>query len=279
MFEKVIGHNTQKETLFNDIKENKISHAYAFVGPKGIGKRKMAEEMSKILLETEDLGVAIDYKEISKIDGKKNIIIEQIRKEIIDDVHIAPATGRHKLYVIDDADYMNEEAQNALLKTLEEPPSYVCIILVAENIQKFLPTIISRVKQISFSKLEDRKMEVYYKLNGLENSFDMSMKKYIDGSIGKLLSLKEESSYELFKQAEKLVGLFKNKEELNAIKLLDNISLKTTNILEYLEYLFYEHKMYDKINEIEKAKEKLIYNGNEDIVRTVMAINICRKEK
>lgn len=107
----------------------------------------------------------------------------------------------------------------------------------------------------------------------------MSMKKYIDGSIGKLLSLKEESSYELFKQAEKLVELFKNKEELNAIKLLDNISLKTTNILEYLEYLFYEHKMYDKINEIEKAKEKLIYNGNEDIVRTVMAINICRKEK
>ncbi len=279
MFEKVIGHDIQKEMLLNDIRQGRLSHAYAFVGPKGIGKKKVAEELSKILLETEDLGVAIDYKEISKLEGKKNILIEQIRKEIVDDVYIAPATGSYKIYVIDDADYLNEESQNALLKTLEEPPSYVCIILIAENLQKFLPTIISRVKQVSFSKLEDREIENYCNLNNIENVFDYSMKKYIDGSIGKAVILKDESNYELFKQTEKLVEMFKNKEELNSMKLLENISLKSSNVLEYLEYLLYEEKMYQEIYEIEKAKEKLQYNGNEDIVRTVMAINICRKEK
>lgn len=279
MFEKVIGHDIQKEMLLNDIRQGRLSHAYAFVGPKGIGKKKVAEELSKILLETEDLGVAIDYKEISKLEGKKNILIEQIRKEIVDDVYIAPATGSYKIYVIDDADYLNEESQNALLKTLEEPPSYVCIILIAENLQKFLPTIISRVKQVSFSKLEDREIENYCNLNNIENVFDYSMKKYIDGSIGKAVILKDESNYELFKQTEKLVEMFKNKEELNSMKLLENISLKGSNVLEYLEYLLYEEKMYQEIYEIEKAKEKLQYNGNEDIVRTVMAINICRKEK
>lgn len=279
MFEKVIGHDIQKEMLLNDIRQGRLSHAYAFVGPKGIGKKKVAEELSKILLETEDLGVAIDYKEISKLEGKKNILIEQIRKEIVDDVYIAPATGSYKIYVIDDADYLNEESQNALLKTLEEPPSYVCIILIAENLQKFLPTIISRVKQVSFSKLEDREIENYCNLNNIENVFDYSMKKYIDGSLGKAVILKDESNYELFKQTEKLVEMFKNKEELNSMKLLENISLKSSNVLEYLEYLLYEEKMYQEIYEIEKAKEKLQYNGNEDIVRTVMAINICRKEK
>ena len=129
MFDKVIGHDIPKKILTNDIDKNKISHAYAFVGPVGVGKCKLAEEFAKKLLNIDDLKVAIDYKKIEKIEGKKNILVEQIRKELVEDVYIHPARSDYKVYVIDDAEYLNEESQNCLLKTLEEPPAYVCIIL------------------------------------------------------------------------------------------------------------------------------------------------------
>ncbi len=279
MFEKVIGHDEQKEILSNDISQGRVSHAYAFVGPSGIGKKMLAREFAKKLLKVDDLDVAIDYKQISKVDGKKNILIEQIRRDIVDDVYIAPAAGDYKVYVVDDADFLNEESQNALLKTLEEPPSYVCIILVTENLQKFLPTIVSRVKQVTFSKLSDNDVEKYCNIKNLDILLDNEMKLYIDGSIGKLASLNDKDNYELFKLTEKLVETLKHKEELNSIKMLENINLKTTNVLEYLEYLLYYNNLYKCIFEIERAKAKLQYNGNEDIVKTIMAVNICRKEK
>lgn len=279
MFEKVIGHDEQKEILSNDISQGRVSHAYAFVGPSGIGKKMLAREFAKKLLKVDDLDVAIDYKQISKVDGKKNILIEQIRRDIVDDVYIAPAAGDYKVYVVDDADFLNEESQNALLKTLEEPPSYVCIILVTENLQKFLPTIVSRVKQVTFSKLSDNYVEKYCNIKNLDILLDNEMKLYIDGSIGKLASLNDKDNYELFKLTEKLVETLKHKEELNSIKMLENINLKTTNVLEYLEYLLYYNNLYKCIFEIERAKAKLQYNGNEDIVKTIMAVNICRKEK
>ena len=75
MFEKVIGHDEQKEILSNDISQGRVSHAYAFVGPNGIGKKMLAREFAKKLLKVDDLDVAIDYKQISRIEGKKNILI------------------------------------------------------------------------------------------------------------------------------------------------------------------------------------------------------------
>ena len=194
MFEKVIGHDEQKEILSNDISQGRVSHAYAFVGPNGIGKKMLAREFAKKLLQVDDLDVAIDYKQISRIEGKKNILREQIRREIVDDVYIAPARGDYKVYVVDNADFLNEEAQNALLKTLEEPPSYVCIILITENLQKFLPTIISRVKQVTFSKLSDNDIKKYCNINSLNILLDNEMKIYIDGSIGKLTSLNDKDN-------------------------------------------------------------------------------------
>ncbi len=280
MFDNIIGHNSSKEVLLKDIEKNKVSHAYAFIGPSGIGKKKLAEEFAKKILNEKDLSIAIDYKYISKLENKKNIIIEQIRKEIVEDVYIAPATGSYKVYIIDDAENLNEESQNALLKTLEEPPNYVCIILIAENIQNFLPTIISRVKQIRFNKLSDKEITEYILLKDYDKDyFTHSMLSYIDGSIGKLVKLTEESEYNLFKDVELIVENINLKRELEVIKLMDKISFKNTNALNYLEYLLYYSNKYSYVFEIEEARKKLKYNGNEDIIKTVLAIKLCRKEK
>lgn len=276
MFDSVIGHKVPKEMLLNDIQKNKISHAYAFVGPMGIGKKKLSDEFAKELLKVDNLNAAVDYKYIKKIDGKKNILIEQIRKELVDDVYIAPAVGSYKVYVIDNAEDLNVESQNALLKTLEEPPSYVCIILITENIQTFLPTVISRVKQVKFDKLSNEEITNYCIQNNYEDVFTDNMLKYIDGSLGKLVNLKEETEFNLFKEAEKIVNCIKLKKELEIIKLLDKISFKNTNVLDYLQYLLYFNGLYKAMFEVENARRKLKYNGNEDIVKTMFVINSCK---
>ena len=276
MFQNIIGHESPKEMLLNDINKNKISHAYAFVGPKGVGKQKVSEEFAKKLLDTDNLSIAVDYKYIKKIEGKKNILIEQIRKELVEDVYIAPATSSYKVYVIDDADDLNTESQNALLKTLEEPPSYVCIMLITENIQNFLPTIISRVKQINFGKLSDKDITNYCINSNLDNMFTDNMIKYIDGSIGKLVLLKEETEMDLFRTAEKIVECSEKKKELDILKMLDKISLKNTNILDYIQYILYINDLYQPMFEIENARRKLKYNGNEDVVKTMFVINSCK---
>lgn len=276
MFDSVIGHKGPKEILLNDIDKNKISHAYAFVGPMGIGKKKLSDEFAKQLLNVDNLNVAVDYKHIKKINGKKNILIEQIRKELVDDVYISPAASSYKVYVIDNAEDLNAESQNALLKTLEEPPSYVCIILITENIQTFLPTVISRVKQVNFNKLSNEEITNYCIQNNLNDVFTDNMLKYIDGSIGKLVNLKDETEINLFHDAEKIVKCIKDKKELEIIKLLDKISLKNTNILDYLQYLLYFNEQYKAMFEIENARRKLKYNGNEDIVKTMFVINSCK---
>lgn len=279
MFDKVIGHDIPKKILTNDIDKNKISHAYAFVGPIGIGKCMLAEEFAKKLFDVEDLKVAIDYKKIEKLEGKKNILVEQIRKELVEDVYIHPAANDYKIYVIDDAEYLNEEAQNSLLKTLEEPPEYVCIILITQNMQSFLPTIISRVKQIKFDKLSDREINEYCALNDIENNFNQNMLSYIDGSVGKLIKLKQEDEFNLFKQTEEIVENIKKKNEGQVLKSLDKISFKNTDALDYLQYLLYLNNLYDELFLVEEARNKMKYNANEDILKTVLAINTCRKEK
>lgn len=279
MFDKVIGHKGPKEILLNDIEKNKVSHAYAFVGPMGVGKEKLAEEFAKKLLGVEDLKLAIDYKKVEKIEGKKNILVEQIRKDIVEDVYIHPASSDYKIYIINDAECLNEEAQNSLLKTLEEPPEYVCIILVTQNIQSFLPTIISRVKQIKFDNLSNDEIKEYCALNDIEIDFNNNMLAYIDGSIGKAVMLKQEDEYNLFKQIEEVVNGIKNRNELQVLKLMDKISLKNTNTLDYLEYLLYTNKLYSQLFLVEEARKKIQYNANEDILKTVLTINTCRKEK
>ena len=99
---------------------------------------------------------------------------------------------------------------------------------------------------------------------------------YADGSIGKLVEFLDDEKVSLFEDAQKIVDAIKGKDELKALKVFEKISLKSTNILDYLEYLLYFEKLYQDVFEVEKAKQKLKFNGNEDVIKTVLVINMCR---
>lgn len=273
MFENIIGHDDNKKLLENNLMQDSISHAYLFSGKKGVGKCTLAKEFARNILKVEKLESSPDFKYISKKDDKKDIIIEQIRKELIDDVYQAPASGDKKVYIIDDAECLNIASQNALLKTLEEPPKYVVVILISSNVSAFLTTIISRVNLLSFNGVDDNLLKIY-----LQNNFNISLPdnviKYVDGSIGQAISIANSGTLDKLKSVDLLFNHIKSKDVINAMLASFNIKLNEDMLLDYLEYLLYENLYYSSTKFVEKAKTRLKYNGNYDIVIDNMILNI-----
>ena len=267
MFEKVIGHNNIKKELEKDISLNKVSHAYVFYGKEGIGKNTLAEEFAKQLLNVNILATCPDYKYITTIENKSEVIIEQVRNEIITDVNIAPATSRHKVYVIDGMP--NDSAQNALLKTLEEPPEYVVIILIVQNLNMFLPTVISRTKNISFDSLSKKEIE---EIIGEEISEEVILS--ANGSISKIKEILNKENIDN-EEIDSLVESIKNKDEIAVSLKLSKMSLKTMN-LEYLKLMLLNNKLYYAVTYIEDAENKLKRNCNEDIVKMLLGLRLCK---
>ncbi len=273
MFENILGHDVQKKVLINNLKQNNISHAYLFAGKAGIGKRTIAEEFAKLILKTDNLISCPDYKYICKREDKKDIVIEQIRTDIIEDVYVVPATGNYKVYVIDDASSLNIASQNALLKTLEEPPEYVVLILIAQTISNFLPTILSRLNKISFNGLEDELVSNYI-LDKYNVSLDNKLIKYLDGSIGYANKVISENLIDKFKTIDELTSLINNKNTVDVLKKAQEIDFSVNILLDYFEYNLYINNYLNATKYVERALIRLKNNGNYDIVIDNMILKI-----
>lgn len=172
-FEEVAGQRHVTQTLKNAILENKIAHAYLFCGPRGTGKTSIAKIFAKAIncehpeknvpCNTCDNCLAItrgEHPDILEIDAASNNGVDEVR-DLIEKVKYAPIKGRYKVYIIDEVHMMSSGAFNALLKTLEEPPSHVVFILATTEPQKVLPTIISRCQRFDFTRLTLKDIEAY----------------------------------------------------------------------------------------------------------------------
>jgi len=145
----VVGQDQVTKVLANALKQNKISHAYLFIGPRGTGKtsvaRIFAHEVNGFKYELED-----NYVDIIEIDGASNRGIDDIR-ELREKSTIAPTSGKYKVYIIDEVHMLTKEAFNALLKTLEEPPKHVIFIMATTEAHKVPVTITSRSQLFTFN--------------------------------------------------------------------------------------------------------------------------------
>ena len=273
MFENIVGHQKQKDILTRALSSGNISHAYLFFGNSGIGKYALAKEFAKELLHTDNVDNHPDFKVISKIEDKKDILVEQIRKELIDDVYVVPAAGDRKVYIINDAESLNIASQNTLLKTLEEPPKYITIILVASNISAFLTTILSRVNQIPFEGISNQELKtyIYEKYN---TSLSDNIVDYLDGSIGKAIDLIENNTQEKLIAVDELYTCIKEQNVIKAMKKAQEISFAEDDTLDYLEYILYKNSAYSCVEIVENAKNRLKFNGNYDIIIDSMLLRL-----
>ncbi len=276
MFENIIGLDKQKNILKNAIEKNNISHSYLFTGKSGIGKCLVAKEFAKYILGADSLESCPDFKYITKKDDKKDILIEQVRKEIIDDVYIAPISSSKKVYIINDAQFLNVASQNALLKTLEEPPEYIVIILVSSSVDSFLTTVKSRLNIIEFTGLEDKVILDYISKN-FNIILNDTILKYIDGSLGQAIYLMENNYSEKFQIIEKLYEILLKKDYIETNKILENIEFSDNVILDFFEHILYINGKYNLIKFVEKARTRLKNNGNYDIVIDSMILRIINE--
>jgi len=164
-FDDLVGQAHVTRTLKNAVEQNRLAHAYLFVGPRGIGKTSTARILAKALNcvkgpTVTPCGVCDSCKEIAggnsldvlEIDGASNNGVEQVR-ELRDNVRYAPTKGKFKIYIIDEVHMLTSAAFNALLKTLEEPPAHVKFIFATTEPQKVLPTILSRCQRFDLHRI------------------------------------------------------------------------------------------------------------------------------
>jgi DNA polymerase III subunit gamma/tau len=164
-FEDVLGQEHITRTLRNAIEQNRIAHAYIFVGPRGTGKTSTARIFAMALNSTGGPKADFDPNDeicqeiqqgrsldVIEIDGASNNGVEQVR-ELRENVRFAPARGRFKVYIVDEVHMLSTAAFNALLKTLEEPPAHAKFLMATTDVQKVLPTILSRCQRFDLRRI------------------------------------------------------------------------------------------------------------------------------
>lgn len=291
MFEKIIGNEKIKDTLEKSVQQNKASHSYLFIGIDGIGKKIIAKEFAKMLLCLGEKKYCNHCKSCIEFDTNNNpdyiyiepdgnnIKIEQIRdlQKIIQE---KPIISSRKVFLINNADLMTKEAQNCLLKTLEEPPEFAIIILIGSNETAFLPTIKSRCAIIRFKEIENVQIK-----NFLEQTYEMkNIEDYLidifQGSIGKAILLKDK--IDEYAQLDKAINNFDKMDLidiLNSFELLYKSKDEINEILEYLNVILLrkakENYLYTNcINIVENTKKRLKQNANYDMCIDNMLFNM-----
>lgn len=211
----IIGEEQIKEHFKTAIAQDKVSHAYIFEGEAGCGKKTLAYAFAKMIQCEKGDGTAcgvchsciqadsMNHPDIITVTHKSvsTIGVDDVRTQIVNDIDIKPYNGRRKIYIVPDAELMTNEAQNALLKTFEEPPTYGVIMLLATNAGRFLPTILSRSVKLTVKPVDNRKvydyLEQHYTLSKEELRFATE---YAYGNIGKACRAVESEEFQEIKE-------------------------------------------------------------------------------
>ena len=154
-FEDIVSQEHVSSTLLNAVQQNRLSHAYMFCGPRGVGKTTMARVLARVINGIDDRvdGEALNQTlNIIEIDAASNNKVEDVH-HLRESVRIQPQNGRYKIFIVDEVHMLSKAAFNALLKTLEEPPEHAIFIFATTEPHKVLPTILSRVQRFDFKRI------------------------------------------------------------------------------------------------------------------------------
>lgn len=296
-FDSVVGHDQIIEYIRSAVRQEKVSHAYILSGERGSGKKLLAKLFAMTLecerggdepcMECRSCKKAADdsHPDIIHLVPEKptRIGVDDIREQINDDIIIKPYSGPYKIYIIDGADKMTAQAQNALLKTIEEPPAYAVIFLLAENADALLPTIRSRCVMLKLKNIKDSLIKRYLMevLKVPDYQAD-TCAAFAQGNMGKAIAL---ASSEHFGEIRgDVVHLLRNVrgmdvyELIAAVKDMGKYKLEVNDCFDLMMIWFRDVLMYkatrdpnaivfsDQLKYIERQAQSGSYEGIEEII-------------
>ncbi len=254
-FSEIVGHEEIKTHLREAIKKKNPFHAYIFDGDVGVGKETMAKTFAAGLLCRDEKGHEKPCKEcitcrqiesesmpdvIWVTRAKTDYGIDEIREQVIGTVDIRPYTGPFKVYIIPEAERLNEATQNALLKTLEEPPEYVVIILLTSNISELLPTIQSRCLTLEFHPLSTSTVEDFLITQcGTPDYIAKESAAFAQGNIGKAIRYADASD-DFVNRKNKIIEILKNVDRIDVTDMVEtakNLGAKREELRDYIDLM------------------------------------------
>ncbi len=299
-YNAIVGHEDTKEYLKAAVVTGKVNHAYLVEGPTGSGKMLLAEAFAAALTceegGAEACGVcrschqALDkcHPDIRYLLPEKPglISVDDIRSQVVDDIQTRPYYGRRKIYIIEYAEQMNAQAQNALLKTLEEPPEYAVLILLTTNAGAMLETIRSRCTLLPLHPLNDPQIQLYLMEHRKLPEYKAKLcTAFAQGSLGRAMKLAD--SEDFMKIRSVALDLAAKAREmdmpqiLNVVKEVSGFELTVQDFLDILS-IWYRDVLYfkatqapdrlifqDELQQIRKTAATSSYEGLETILRAL----------
>ena len=299
-FNEIVGHEQIKEHLQNAIKMEKVSHAYIINGPKLSGKMMLAEAFATALqcengdpcgcMQCKSCRQAADRNQPDIIyvshEKPNNISVDEIRAQLNNDIAIKPYSSRYKIYIIDETEKMNQQAQNALLKTIEEPPAYGIIMLLTTNADSFLQTIRSRCITLNLKSVKDTVIKEHLMSKYHIPDYQAEVcTAFAQGNVGKAIQLASSEDFNELKK--EVLQLLKRIYDIDiselgaAVKRITEYKLSINDYFD-LMMVWYRDVLYnkatndvnklifkDEVYEIKKQAAKHSYQGIEEIIKAL----------
>ncbi|MBM6947207.1 DNA polymerase III subunit delta' [Mordavella massiliensis] len=281
-FKDVVGHKDIINYIRSAVTENRVSHAYILNGERGAGKKMLASLFAMTLLcekqgpepcnECHSCRQANsgNHPDIIRVTHEKpnSISVDDIRRQVNDDIQIKPYQGPWKIYIIAEADLMTVQAQNALLKTIEEPPAYAVIFLLTENAEALLPTITSRCVMLKLRNIKDTLIRKYLmeQLHVPDYRADMCTA-FAQGNMGRAIMLANSEHFNEIR--EEAVQLLKYINEMDiseiakAVKRITAYKLEITDYLDIIMIWYRDVLLYKATKEV----DKVVFRDQIDAIR------------
>ena len=271
-FKDVVGHKDILKYISSAVENNRVSHAYILNGERGSGKKMLANLFAMTLLcetgDNEPCGKCHSCKQaesgnhpdIIRVTHEKpnSISVDDIRTQVNNTVDIKPYQGPYKVYIIPQADMMTPQAQNAILKTIEEPPSYAVFLLLTENAETLLPTINSRCVMLKLRNIKDTLIKKYLMENLEIPDYKADMcTAFAQGNMGHAIMLANSDHFnEIREEAVQLLKHISEMELNEIVAAVKNISVYKLEITDYLDIIMIWYRdvlLYKATKEIDKV--------------------------